>query len=142
MQQIKSLNLHSNWVSQYRWLLFQWLVLVLCMYSYAAFGASGITKINDVRIADRQANTRVVFDLSSATNHHVFLLKNPDRVVLDIDNCNANGKLKMSRVAGTLLKEIRYAQKSGEKLRVVFDLNTAVVPKSFLLAPSNGKDHR
>ena len=142
MQQIKSLNLHSNWVSQPRGLLFQCLVLVLCSYSFVAFSAPGITKINDVRIADRQENTRVVFDLSSATNHHVFVLNNPDRVVLDIDNCSPNGKLKMTRVGGTLLKEMRFAQKSGEKLRVVFDLNSTVVPKSFLLAPSNGKDHR
>ena len=83
MQQIKSLNLHSNWVSPYRWLLFQCLVLALCLYNSTAYGAPGITKINDVRIADRQENTRVVFDLSSATNHHVFVLKNPDRVVLE-----------------------------------------------------------
>ena len=128
--------MNTGWNSGHLYLV---LLILICVPS---FSAAEIAKINDVRIADRQSNTRVVFDLSSTAKHHVFVLKNPDRVVLDIENCNANGKLKTSRVAGTLLKGMRYAQKSHEKLRVVFDLNTTVIPKSFLLAPTQGKDHR
>ncbi len=104
--------------------------------------AQGMAKIEELRIADRQSTTRVVFDLSSGVEHHVFVLKNPDRVVLDIDKCDANGKLAAQKVSGTLLKELRYAQKSQEKLRIVFDLNEAVSPKSFLLKPSHGRHHR
>ena len=62
--------------------------------------------------------------------------------MLDIEQCNANGKLKANRIGGTLVKELRYAQKTSEKLRVVFDLNSSVSPKSFLLPPSNGKAYR
>ena len=89
-----------------------------------------------------QQNTRVVFDLTSPVKHSVFVLKNPDRVVIDIDQCDANGKLKASRIGGTLVKELRYAQKTSEKLRVVLDLNKAVSPKSFLLPPQSGKAYR
>lgn len=135
MREISS-GMKTGWSSGYLYLI---LLFLICVPS---FSAAEIAKINDVRIADRQSNTRVVFDLSSTAKHHVFVLKNPDRVVLDIENCNANGKLKTSKVAGTLLKGMRYAQKSHEKLRVVFDLNTKVIPKSFLLAPTQGKDHR
>ena len=60
----------------------------------------------------------------------------------NIDNCSPNGKLKMTRVGGTLLKEMRYAQKSGEKLRVVIWLKQYGGSKKFFIAPSNGKDHR
>ena len=112
------------------------------LLSCCAYGAAKTANINDVRIVDRDRDTRVVFDLSSAAKHHIFVLKNPDRVVLDIENCNANGKLRSAKVTSTLLKKIRYAQKSNEKLRIVFDLNVAVTLKSFLLAPSDGKDHR
>ncbi len=142
MLQLSYLNLRANWVSRFNRYLYSLLVLAFCFSSYSLFAASSATKINDIRIADRQNNTRVVFDLSSSANHHVFVLKNPNRVVLDIDNCDANGKLKATRVAGTLVKEMRYAQKANEKLRVVFDLNDVVIPKSFLLAPAHGKDHR
>jgi N-acetylmuramoyl-L-alanine amidase len=123
-------------------LLYLILITSLFLLCYSAFGSSETAKINDVRIADRQSVTRVVFDLSSAVNHHVFVLKDPDRVVLDIENCDVNGKLETSGITGTLLKGMRYAQKSKEKMRIVFDLNTTVAPKSFLLAPSKGKDHR
>jgi len=104
--------------------------------------AMDIAKISDLRIADRQSETRVVFDLTSPVKHSVFVLKNPDRVVLDIEHCDANGKLSAKRVGGTLVKEIRYAQKTSDKLRVVFDLNASVSPKSFLLPPQAGKAYR
>ena len=116
--------------------------IFLTLLCSSSFSATNIAKISDVRIADRQSETRVVFDLTSPVKHSVFVLQNPDRVVLDIDQCDANGKLKASRVGGTLVKELRYAQKTSEKLRVVFDLNSSVTPKSFLLPPQSGKAYR
>lgn len=118
------------------------IVYFLIFLSLPTLGTTEITKVKDLRIADRQSKTRVVFDLSSAASHNIFVLKNPDRVVLDIQNCNANGKLAASRVAGTLLKGMRYAQKSQDRLRVVFDLNKRVTPQSFLLPPTKNKDYR
>jgi len=115
---------------------------LLLLLSASSFSASEIAKISDLRIADRQTNTRVVFDLSSPVKHSIFVLKNPDRVVLDIDQCDANGKLTASHIGGTLVKELRYAQKTSDKVRVVFDLNASVSPKSFLLPPQSGKAYR
>jgi N-acetylmuramoyl-L-alanine amidase len=117
-------------------------ILLLLLLSFSSFSASNIAKVSGVRIADRGTETRVVFDLSSPVKHSVFVLQNPDRVVLDIEHCDANGKLKASRIGGTLVKELRYAQKTSDKLRVVLDLNRAVSPKSFLLPPSAGKAYR
>ena len=116
--------------------------ILLFGLSTATLSATNIAKVSDLRIADRKTETRIVFDLSSPVKHSVFVLKNPDRVVLDIDQCDANGKLSASRIGGTLVKDIRYAQKTSEKLRVVFDLNTSVSPKSFLLPPQSGKAYR
>ena len=117
------------------------IVVLLFLSSFSASAAT-IAKISDLRIADRKTETRVVFDLSSPVKHSIFVLKNPDRVVLDIDQCDANGKLKANYIGGTLVKDIRYAQKTNEKLRVVFDLNRTVSPKSFLLPPQSGKAYR
>lgn len=117
-------------------------VFLLLLLSFSSFSATNLAKISDVRIADRATDTRIVFDLTSPVKHSVFILQNPDRVVLDIEQCNENGKLKANHIGGTLVKELRYAQKTREKLRVVFDLNSSVSPKSFLLPPSNGKAYR
>lgn len=118
------------------------IVYFLIFLSLPILGTAEITKVKDLRVADRQSKTRVVFDLSAAASHNIFVLKNPDRVVLDIQNCNANGKLAASRIAGTLLKGMRYAQKSQDRLRVVFDLNKRATPQSFLLPPTENKDYR
>ena len=118
------------------------LLISLSIFTFSAEAGSAVAKVNQIRFADRQNNARIVLDLSAPAKHQIFTLKNPDRVVLDIQSCYANGKLSNNRVAGALVKNMRYAQKSNEKLRVVFDLNTAVTPKSFLLAPSDGKGHR
>ncbi len=117
-------------------------LFLLLLVSYSTFSATNIAKINEVRFADRATETRVVFDLTSPVKHSVFVLQNPNRVVLDIEQCDANGKLKRGRIGGTLVKDLRYAQKTSEKLRVVFDLNSRVSPKSFLLPPSSGKTYR
>jgi N-acetylmuramoyl-L-alanine amidase len=114
-------------------------LMLLCSSGYSA---NNIAKISDIRIADRESDTRVVFDLSSPVKHSVFVLQNPNRVVLDIDQCDANGILKASHKSGKLIKELRYAQKTTKKLRVVFDLNAAATPKSFLLPPSHAKAYR
>ncbi len=115
---------------------------VFFMLSTSSFAANNIAQISDLRIADRKTETRIVFDLNAPVKHSIFVLKNPDRVVLDIGQCDANGKLKVGRVGGTLVKDLRYAQKTNEKLRVVFDLNSPVSPKSFLLPPQSGKAYR
>ena len=118
------------------------LVFLLFLPCLSTLSAAEVAKIEDVRIADHQGHTRVVFDLSSTVTHRIFVQKNPDRVVLDIPACNANGKLASNQVAGALLKRMRHAQKPGGKLRIVFDLNTAATPKSFLLEPSGHKGYR
>jgi len=84
-------------------------LFLLLLLSFAAFSATNIAKISDVRFADRATETRVVFDLTSPVKHSIFVLQNPDRVVLDIEQCDANGKLKMSHIGGTLVKDLRYA---------------------------------
>jgi len=122
--------------------LFGLLGVLLLLLSFSGFSASNVAKLSDLRIADRESNTRIVFDLNSPVEHSVFVLQNPDRVVLDIEHCNANGVLKAKRVGGALVKELRYAQKTSEQLRVVFDLNSKASPKSFLLPPSSGKAYR
>ena len=135
MQQLHLITSQSFQRSKSYLGLFQFVAYILLIHllllSAPGFSATKIAKIGDVRIADRGTETRVVFDLSSPVKHSIFVLQNPDRVVLDIDQCDANGALKASRIGGTLVKELRYAQKTSDKLRVVFDLNTRVSPKSF-----------
>lgn len=118
------------------------LLVLLILLVLPCVSIAGTTKVKGVRIADRGDSTRVVLDLSAPVKHKVFVLNDPYRVVLDIEQCDANGKLSAVQATGTLLKSLRYAQKSPGKLRVVFDLRAEVAPKSWLLQPVAGKGYR
>ena len=118
------------------------LLALLILLALPCSSIAAGSKIKDVRIADRGHSTRVVFDLTSPVKHKVFVLKHPHRVVLDVERCDANGKLGSIQDSSTLLRNVRYAQKAPGELRVVFDLRAAVTPRSWLLRPAAGKGHR
>ena len=118
------------------------LLVLLVLLVYPCLSSASGSKIHGVRVADRGESTRVVFDLSAPVRHKVFILDHPPRVVLDIERCNANGRLGSFLGSSTLLKSVRHARKAPNDLRVVFDLHAAVSPKSWLLGPADGKGHR
>src|SRR3546814_4691384 len=49
-------------------------------------------ELRDVRLWDAPDSTRIVLDVSAAAKSHVFTLGNPDRVVIDLDDMNADRK--------------------------------------------------
>lgn len=104
------------------------LVLVNISVSFAA-----PTKIKTLRIRTTDDNTRLVFDVSAIPGYKVFQLKNPDRLVIDFTNAYLENKLKQPEKNHTLLTGLRTAHRNKQDLRVVIDLQKAVVSKSFVL---------
>lgn len=108
---------------------------VLLAHSALALAAS----IQDVRVWDERAQTRVVFDVSGAVKHSVFSLDKPDRAVIDISGVKSLPKLSPD-MAG-VVKQVRFgARDSG--VRVVLDLSQAAAPRSYLLAPAGEFGYR
>jgi len=99
-------------------------------------------QIKGVRMWPAPDNTRLVFDLSAPVEHSLFILKAPDRVVLDIKNARFANDLPQFSYDETLLKGVRYAKRDDDQLRVVLDLKRGVHPKSFVLKPHRDYGHR
>ena len=59
----------------------RWLPLAVGAMLCAQATAS---ELRDIRVWDGPQNTRVVFDLSGASEHTLFTLDNPERVVIDL----------------------------------------------------------
>ncbi|MEH6444036.1 MAG: N-acetylmuramoyl-L-alanine amidase [Oceanospirillaceae bacterium] len=97
-------------------------------------------RINNVRIWLAPENTRLVFDLSGAVKHKIFSLKNPSRVVLDIQNVVLNVDLNKLVLSDSPIKKIRAGK--GLPLRIVLDLSENLKPVSFALAPNKEYGHR
>lgn len=100
------------------------------------------SQIHSVRMWPAPDNTRLVFDISSPVKYTLYTLKNPDRIVIDINDARLTQELTGLDYSKSLLEGIRTAKKEGHNLRVVLDLKGKVRPKSFMLKPNKEYGHR
>ena len=113
-------------------------LLGMMLYSTAAFAA---VNVQNMRVGNQSDGARVVFDMSQSISYRVFLLDNPKRVVVDLDDANI-GALK-TKVSNQVISGSRVGKMSGNDKRVVFDLSRpAIVKKAFLIPPQSGQSWR
>jgi N-acetylmuramoyl-L-alanine amidase len=118
------------------------LVLLGATSPLFAQGASIIA----VRVWPSRDYTRVTLEVEAplVTSHQ--LLKNPDRLVLDIDDLELSGKLKdlVAKVnpSDPYIAAVRAGQFKPRTVRLVFDLKAEVNPQVFALKPVGEYGHR
>src|ERR1700733_266030 len=91
-----------------------WSVLLATVLALPAHAVD----VRAVRLWAGPDSTRVVLDLSGSAQHSLQVLKNPDRVVLDV------------------------ARRPSGELRIVLDLVRPIQAKSFLAAPNDRYGYR
>src|SRR5690606_38324641 len=74
--------------------------------------------------------------------HTLFLLTDPERLVLDIRNTRLKADLDALDTANTPVQRARAAVKDKNDLRVVLDLHRRIKPRSFVLKPNENYGHR
>lgn len=99
-------------------------------------------QVKDIRLSKNKDYVRLVFDLDKNAGHSIFVLQEPERVVLDIKKAKMSHGLVDQVQANSLIRSIRSGVRNGNDLRVVFDLSKEVSPRSFLLAPSGKSGYR
>ncbi|MBD3671103.1 MAG: N-acetylmuramoyl-L-alanine amidase [Gammaproteobacteria bacterium] len=115
------------------------LILLLASTAYA----DSSLRVEGVRMWHAPDSLRMVFDVTDSAEHRLFLLSNPDRVVIDIKNASAARLLLPSdQLDDSWLKGIRSARRTSGDYRVVLDLKRRVTPSSFNLKPNNHYGHR
>lgn len=112
-------------------LFFAGMSLVLAARSALARGSA----LESLRFFHENDRTRVVFELSDRTRRTVFLLSNPERVVIDLANTRLDARIKQPGASQPLFRRIRSARRNQNDLRVVLDLKKKVRPDSFFLKP-------
>ncbi len=114
------------------------LALCVLVLSPCVFAA----QVNSVRLWRAPDNTRLVFDLSSAAEHKLFTLSNPDRVVIDISNTELKKGFGDVPIEDTPIAKIRYGTRANGTLRVVLDMTATTKPRSFDLPKHGDKPDR
>jgi len=117
-------------------------LLISLLSPFPAFAA----QILAVRVWPSEDYTRVTLenDTNLKTSH--FLLKNPDRLVVDVEGIDLNPTLK-SLIAkiqpnDPYIQQVRVGQNKPNIVRLVFDLKAEVNPQVFSLKPVGEYQHR
>jgi N-acetylmuramoyl-L-alanine amidase len=111
-----------------------WLRFSVGLTSLVAGATATAATVENVRAWSGPEGTRVVFELSGPAEHRVFALADPDRVVIDLPGSSAANALTLADPKGSVTA-LRSGPRPGGELRLVLELNQAVKPKTFLLAP-------
>ncbi len=98
--------------------------------------------VQGVRMWPAPDNTRLVLDLTAPVQHSLFTLSSPNRIVIDLDSAELAATLPDLTKTTSVIKEIRYARRGQDGLRLVLDLSQAVKSKSFVLKPQGEYGHR
>jgi N-acetylmuramoyl-L-alanine amidase len=99
--------------------------------------------IESVRVWPSPDSTRVVFDLTDKPDFSYFMLKNPSRLVVDLENTRELQSLPSIPAKHQLVAKLRYSKpKNKQSVRFVFELTGPVKPVIFALAPTGPYKNR
>ena len=98
--------------------------------------------VRAVRLWAGPESTRVVLDLSGRAQHSLQVLRNPDRVVLDVVGARLTGGARIAPAGTGAVKQVRMARQPSGELRIVLDLTRPIQAKSFLAVPNDRYGYR
>jgi N-acetylmuramoyl-L-alanine amidase len=107
-----------------------------------AESVAAATDVKNLRIWYAPDHTRIVFDLGGPVSSKVFMLDNPQRLVVDIDSGNLVASTPSPKQDNSYISAIRTGAPSAGVLRFVFDLKQRVTPNDFQLDPNSEYGHR
>jgi N-acetylmuramoyl-L-alanine amidase len=99
-------------------------------------------EVSGFRVWADPVKTRAVLDLDRKTSYKLFTLKDPHRVVVDLQGSSIDIPLELDKEHAGVITGVRYGQPDKNTLRVVFDLHESAELKSFLLEPTAQYNHR
>ena len=123
--------------------------LGLCVFALSASAAAAeppAERVRAVRVWPAPEYTRVTLESSEPLRHHLITIRDPDRLVLDLEGVDFpsvqegfGGKVSPS---DPYIENLRVGRYKPGVVRVVLDLKTEVKPQIFTLAPIGDYGHR
>ncbi|MEI6737195.1 MAG: N-acetylmuramoyl-L-alanine amidase [Pseudomonadota bacterium] len=114
--------------------------------AFAAITPVNTTKLSAARVWPASEYTRVTLEAKSAFKFQHFFVKDPERLVLDIENIELGEALKtLAAKVGNddpYIKSVRVGINRPNVVRVVLDLKTEVLPQVFAVPPAGEFGHR
>ncbi len=132
-------------VSRFKFFSFKAGICVTFFLAAAASAHAGIV-ITAARVWPAADYTRVTLESASPVKYQFLEVKNPDRLVIDLEGVDVNSVLEglAAKVAANdpYIKLVRIARNKPGVVRVVLDLKGEVKPQMFTLPPYGEYGHR
>ncbi|KAA1195254.1 N-acetylmuramoyl-L-alanine amidase AmiC [Photorhabdus heterorhabditis] len=116
------------------------------LLSVSQVGYAASSKIIAVRIWPASSYTRVTLESNISLKYRQFMLKNPNRIVVDLEGVQLNHALKgmgeQIQSRDPYLKLVRAGQFDPKTVRLVFEVKQLVSPHMFTLKPVAEFKHR
>lgn len=120
-------------------------IVLICLL-FAAASAHAAVNITSARVWPAADYTRVTLESASPVKYQFLEIKNPDRLVIDLEGVDINPVLEglAAKVAANdpYIKLVRVARNKPGVVRVVLDLKGEVKPQMFTLPPYGEYGHR
>jgi N-acetylmuramoyl-L-alanine amidase len=124
----------------------RWLLLPAFPFALSTRAWASAARVTSARLWPAQEYTRVILEARSALPHQLIVLKDPDRIVLDLEALELTPELQQlaARVqpSDPYIASIRFGRQPPDILRLVIDLRTEVKPQLFALQPIAEFGHR
>ncbi|MFA6163117.1 MAG: N-acetylmuramoyl-L-alanine amidase [Methylobacter sp.] len=115
-------------------------VFGLQLWSVAGFAQQ--INVNSIRYETTPDQTQMMIDVTSSSEHRVFLMGHPARLVIDIRNASLKQPLSQPPASHPLFFKVRSAARNETDLRIVFDLKRAVSSKNVSLSSNDVDGHQ
>ena len=117
--------------------------LVCCVWANTAWSANNITA---ARVWPAQEYTRIAMESTAPIKYQLLILKNPDRLVLDIEDVELTSVLKTLSdkiiASDPYIKQVRVGKFKPGVVRIAVDLKGEVKSNLFALTPAGDYKHR
>lgn len=121
-------------------------ILILGFLILTSATAGPLVNVTATRVWPAADYTRLTIEASSEINQKMMVLKDPDRLVLDLEGVDLNANLKAIANAVSpsdpYIKQVRVANFKPNVVRVVIDLKAPIKPNIFMLQPAGQYQHR
>jgi N-acetylmuramoyl-L-alanine amidase len=103
-------------------------------------------QVRSIRVWPASEYTRVTFESATVLKYQQFFVKNPERLVIDIENVELGPALReLAAKIGSddpFIQTIRVGVNRPNVIRIVLDLKTEVKPQVFAVPPAGEFGHR
>lgn len=125
-----------------------WATLYICMLSFVHMQSvhAANNNVTAARVWPAQDYTRITLEADKPFVYKMTLLKNPERIVVDLENTDVNPVLKTltDKILSSdpYIQQLRVARFKPNVVRIVVDLKAEVKPTMFTLTPAGDYKHR